>query len=126
MGTREYVRSVTLSDAQILCSTLTTALRDELRNAGTVEVDGAGRITRMFSSSMGEVSGFSVDGESGQVMLGDYNLLSNSAYPHGLRTDLKVTYVAEKDVFSVELKILNTAGKTCAANEFEIRKINSN
>lgn len=45
LGVRSYHRSVSDSEAQVLCSTLTTAISDELRYAGTVHLTGGTRTT---------------------------------------------------------------------------------
>ena len=40
LGVRSYAKSVSYSEAQVLCSTLTTTISDELRYSGTLKVDG--------------------------------------------------------------------------------------
>ena len=42
LGVRSYAKSVSYSEAQVLCSTLTTTISDELRYSGTLKVDGSG------------------------------------------------------------------------------------
>lgn len=45
LGVRSYAKSVSYSEAQVLCSTLTTTISDELRYSGTLKVDGSGSVT---------------------------------------------------------------------------------
>ena len=52
LGVKAYTKSVSMSEAQILCTTLTTAVNDELRYAGTVHIDESGRVG-FFSQNVG-------------------------------------------------------------------------
>lgn len=52
IGTKAYVKSVSMSEAQILCATLTTLITDELRYAGTIQVEEDGRVG-FFSQNFG-------------------------------------------------------------------------
>ena len=45
LGVKAYVESVSMSEAQILCSTLTTTISDELRYADTIKAADDGKIT---------------------------------------------------------------------------------
>ena len=51
LGVRSYAKSVSYSEAQVLCSTLTTTISDELRYSGTLKVDGSGSVTGFSASS---------------------------------------------------------------------------
>lgn len=51
LGVRSYAKSVSYSEAQVLCSTLTTTISDELRYSGTLKVDGSGNVTAFSASS---------------------------------------------------------------------------
>lgn len=53
LGVRSYAKSVSYSEAQVLCSTLTTTISDELRYSGTLKVDGSGSVTGFFSQQFG-------------------------------------------------------------------------
>ena len=53
LGVRSYAKSVSYSEAQVLCSTLTTTISDELRYSGTLKVDGSGNVTGFFSQQFG-------------------------------------------------------------------------
>lgn len=52
LGVRSYAKSVSYSEAQVLCSTLTTTISDELRYSGTLKVDGSGNVTGFFSQQV--------------------------------------------------------------------------
>ena len=53
LGVRSYAKSVSYSEAQVLCSTLTTTISDELRYSGTLKVNGSGSVTGFFSQQFG-------------------------------------------------------------------------
>ena len=55
LGVRSYAKSVSYSEAQVLCSTLTTTISDELRYSGTLKVDGSGNVTGFFSQQLHRV-----------------------------------------------------------------------
>jgi type II secretory pathway pseudopilin PulG len=52
LGAKAYVESVSASEAQVLCATLTELVTDELRYAGTTAVDGDGTV-KFFSQRFG-------------------------------------------------------------------------
>ena len=54
LGAKAYVESVSASEAQVLCATLTELVTDELRYAGTTEGDGSdGNPVKIFSQRFG-------------------------------------------------------------------------
>ena len=99
LGTQAYVKSVSMSEAQQLCSTLTTLVSDELRYSGSIEVATDGTVS-FFSNHFGKNTGgdnrsFGQNAD-GQVTLGDNKkILSSTSYPHNLKAKVTLTY--EKD-----------------------------
>ena len=81
LGVKAYTKSVSMSEAQILCTTLTTAVSDELRYAGTVHIDESGSVG-FFSQNVGgdsqTGSSFTSD-KNGYVLLGETPILSESS-----------------------------------------------
>lgn len=85
---KTYTESMRLSEAQELCSTLTSVISDKLRFCGTVTQDENGGLTQIFIQNVGSVEGkgdaFQI-GEDGQLALGDRHLLGSASYPKGLQ-----------------------------------------
>lgn len=122
LSTRSFTRSVSSAEAQVLCSTLTTAVSDELRYAGSIQVDGAGQLS-FFSKSRGKQSSFGYD-EKGQITLGDERLISAASYAYQAVAELAVTYDAVRGVFTVTLLVKDGDGVTLAENQFQVQPLN--
>lgn len=124
VGTNAAVRSfrVSMADsqAQELCSTLTTAISDKLRYC-TVEADA------VFIQGVGYVKGpaeniFTVK-DSGQVYLGENKFLGAYAYPEGLKVqEFSVTY--EENVFTVKFQIEDRQDTKLTEADFQVKQIN--
>ena len=102
LAVKSYERSVTHSEAQVLCSTLQATVSDELRYSGTLYFRD-GRPVGFFSQDHGgedAKDGFQTD-ENGHILLGGIKLLPRKAYPHGLRAAVALTgYDAAERIFS--------------------------
>ena len=128
LGVKAYVESVSMSEAQILCSTLTTTISDELRYADTIKVADDGKIT-FFSKNFGgtgsEGISFSLN-ENGQILLGNRAILSKRAYPYELRAAMDLKYDQQSRIFSVNLKIMRASRAAVLAEDtFEVKAINA-
>lgn len=124
---RTYNSSMKLSEAQELCSTLTSIISDKLRFCGTVTQSEDGGLTQIFIQNVGNVEGegeaFQLS-EDGQVMLGSTKLLSSAAYPRGLRVrDVSLRYDSASGIFTVALQV-GTVDSTLAETDFEVRRLN--
>mgnify|MGYP002546323597 CR=1 FL=1 len=121
-GVRSFRTSMADSQAQELCSTLTTALSDKLRYC-TVETDA------VFIQGVGYVKGpadeiFTVN-DSGQVYLGENKLLGAYAYPEGLKVkDFSVEYNDTERVFTVQFQIEDRRDTKLAEANFQVKQIN--
>ena len=117
---RSFRISMADSQAQELCSTLTTAISDKLRYC-TVETDA------VFIQGVGYVKGkadkiFTVN-DSGQVNLGGNKFLGAYAYPEGLKVkEFSVTY--EENVFIVKFQIKDRRNTKLAEANFQVKQIN--
>lgn len=117
---RSFRISMADSQAQELCSTLTTAISDKLRYC-TVEADNT-----VFIQGVGYVNGaadkiFTAD--SGQVYLGGKKFLGACAYPEGLKVQgFSVTY--EENVFTVQFQIEDGRDTKLAEADFQVKQIN--
>lgn len=119
---RSFRISMADSQAQELCSTLTTAISDKLRYC-TVETDA------VFIQCVGYVKGpadeiFTVN-DSGQVYLGENKLLGAYAYPEGLKVkDFSVEYNDTERVFTVQFQIEDRRDTKLAEANFQVKQIN--
>lgn len=119
---RSFRISMADSQAQELCSTLTTAISDKLRYC-TVEAD------TVFIQGVGYVKGpadeiFTVN-DSGQVYLGENKLLGAYAYPEGLKVQgFSVSYDATKRIFTVAFQIEDGRDTKLAEANFQVKQIN--
>ena len=117
---RSFRISMADSQAQELCSTLTTAISDKLRYC-TVETNNT-----VFIQGVGYVEAtadkiFTAD--SGQVYLGENKFLGAYAYPEGLKVkDFSVTY--EENVFTVKFQIKDRRDTKLAEAKFQVKQIN--
>lgn len=131
LGLRTYERSVTYSEAQTLCSTLRTAISDELRYAGTVSVAEDGSV-RYFSRSYGQNASLYADGQSGQLTVETpdnlsapvHKLLPSRTYPYGLRAALTIGYSEPEGIFHVTLQVLSRQGESLSETEFDVERLN--
>ena len=120
---RSFRISMADSQAQELCSTLTTAISDKLRYC-TVEADNT-----VFIQGVGYVKGpadeiFTVN-DSGQVYLGENKLLGAYAYPEGLKVqDFSVKYDGTKRIFTVAFQIKDRRDTKLAEADFQVKQIN--
>lgn len=126
VGANAAVRSFRIfmadSQAQELCSTLTTAISDKLRYC-TVETDA------VFIQGVGYVKGPAKDiftvKDSGQVYLGENKLLGAYAYPEGLKVkDFSVEYNDTERVFTVQFQIKDRRDTKLAEANFQVKQIN--
>lgn len=120
---RSFRISMADSQAQELCSTLTTAISDKLRYC-TVEADNT-----VFIQGVGYVSGkaneiFTVN-DRGQVYLGENKFLGAYAYPEGLKVHgFSVKYDDTKRIFTVAFQIEDGRDTKLAEAKFQVKQIN--
>ena len=119
---RSFRISMADSQAQELCSTLTTAISDKLRYC-TVETDA------VFIQGVGYVKGPAKDiftvNDSGQVYLGKNKFLGAYAYPEGLKVqDFSVKYDGTKRIFTVAFQIEDRRDTKLAEANFQVKQIN--
>lgn len=129
LAIRTYRECVEASEAQILCSSLTTAISDKLRYCGTVKIDRNGKLQQIFIQSLGKVDdgdGEALRIEDGKVMLGSNKLIGSGVYPRGLKVStLEFEYNETSRIFTITLKISDSSGHVLAENnEFQVKKIN--
>lgn len=115
---RVYRQATEASDAQMLVSTLSAALMDELRYARDIQSDG-----RFTSDTFGEDS--SVGVTDGRITVGGEKLLSDAVYA-GLRVKDPITVTYAGGVFHVELTVQSgTEDRDIRTVSFAVRALNA-
>lgn len=120
---RSFRISMADSQAQELCSTLTTAVSDKLRYCtveadNTVFIQGVGYVYRSADKI------FTVN-DRGQVYLGENKFLGAYAYPEGLKVkDFSVEYNGTERVFTVQFQIKDRRETKLAEADFQVKQIN--
>lgn len=120
---RSFRISMADSQAQELCSTLTTAVSDKLRYCtveadNTVFIQGVGYVYRSADKI------FTVN-DRGQVYLGENKFLGAYAYPEGLKVHgFSVKYDDTKRIFTVAFQIEDRRETKLAEADFQVKQIN--
>ena len=115
---RVYRQATESSDAQMLASTLSTALMDELRYARDIQADGS-----FTSDTFGE--GSLVGVTDGRITVGGEKLLGDAAYA-GLRVKNSITVTYAGGVFHVELTVQSgTEDRDIRTVSFAVRALNA-
>lgn len=110
------------AESQLLLSTLSDLLSNELRYARDVAVDGSGALTRYTSVNYGRNTTLSLDGD-GQLEASNRLMLPSGAYGNGdCRIDqCAITYSG--GIFHVMLAVSDRRGASCETT-FSIRCLN--
>lgn len=125
-----YRTSMADSQAQMLCSTVTTAIADKLRYcSGVTSEDGKVFIKDIGSVESDEQGSFFQVDETGQIVMQSGSetkqLLGAKSYPRGLKIrELKVAFSDTDRRFAVSFDVTDTAGTVLASSCFDVRCIN--
>lgn len=135
LAMRSYRDVTAQSEAELLLSTLSDALTDELRYARDVKPQGDGSI--QFHSHRYNYEGLDyteIRVQGGKLYAGDYQMVPDGAYYHGAYEipnasdpegpGLTVEYT--DGLFTVELKVTQAEGTISAGTEFTVRCLNPN
>ena len=135
LGSDAYVKSVSMSEAQQLCSTLTSLVNDELRYCGTIYLEDNNNVS-FFSNNFGgsKNAGLSFDqNDKGQVVLkGEegsrpHKILSRNSYPYNLKGRVDLTYdrnAGDNGTFNATVEVYRTEGKVLATTTFQVQPLN--
>lgn len=131
LAVRNYQSSLMASESQVLCSTLTSIVSDELRYAGPVNWENP---ISFYSRSYGRLCVFDQN-EERQVTLKPvddsdfvgtgFNLLPGRAYHFGMQA--KVTLAQKpgtEKIFLVTILITDSQERELVKNDFEVEKLN--
>ena len=123
LAVRSYQKSLMASESQVLCSTLTNVVSDELRYSGTTYwPEQEGEPVRFYSRTYGDKCSFGQN-EAGQVTLGDQKLLPSKAYHYGMQAQVNLGRKAD-NTFSVIIQITSAQGQPLAETTFDVEKLN--
>lgn len=115
------------SEAQMLLSTLSDALADDLRYARNVEADADKKLIKYDSDSYGSdphgVGDF-LKIDSGQVLANGKRVLPSGAYGNGAYKVQQMDVSYDSGFFKVELKVEQANGTVSAETEFTVRCLN--
>lgn len=131
LAVRNYESSLMSSESQVLCSTLTNLVSDELRYSGAVNWETTP--IRFYSRTYGSECIFSQN-DSKQVTLNEiqrdgtpaqrgYKLLPNRSYHLGMRASV-ILSKAKDNIFSVTILVTDSKDLELAQNVFEVEKLN--
>lgn len=142
VGTMTAVRAQTTinlsSESSILCSTISTAVSDELRYAKRVDTITVGGVDYVSYYSQTFGSNAYIHTEEGRVVIGGkvkdsadpndegfwYYLLGEKAYTYDLQADVEVVYNDTEDYFEVTVQILQGI-KVWASSDFIVHRLNA-
>lgn len=144
-GSRQFKKSVRISEATTLYTTLQTLMTNELRftNLDTLDVDTSNKVKTFYSITYAirnnptglYVLDSSKDGDIpltgngyGQLAIGDgttFNrLLGKSSYTHNLGAKASVTYNSNEQYFTVDLDIGIVGSSTSIVHKsFDVRNL---
>lgn len=131
LAVRNYQSSLMASESQVLCSTLTSIVSDELRYAGPVNWENP---ISFYSRSYGRRCVFAQNEEC-QVTLKPvddiyyvgtgFNLLPGRAYHFGMRAKVTLSKKDKSDnTFLVNVLITDSQNRELVKNDFEVEKLN--
>ena len=134
MATAVSLAAMRESEAQILCSTLETILRNELAYTTNIKLNG--KQVEQFQSQTyaikDSLSSIVIDDPDekgyGRLLLGNdtknMDILGRGAYPHGLLVKIdEFTYYNSTHCFTVKLSV-GCDGKAYATREFQVLSAN--
>ena len=131
---RSFRISMADSQAQELCSTLTTAISDKLRYSG--EVGQNMFIQGVGTTDSGGGGSFAIS-DDGEVVIQttdseEFRLLGSASYPQGLRVRTTgtgetgfISYSAKTGIFTVSFAIADAQGNILKETCFDVKRINA-
>ncbi len=139
-GVRSFNKSNREAEGQILCAMLATSVKDELRYAKNVSIEGNDLSTLSFFSTNLSINncGFSImdrnglPDESGFVMLstpqGEYDLVPKKTYVYDLKakfTQFEWDSTQPNPFFMVSIQVITQDDLIIAEEEFVVEPLNN-
>lgn len=148
-GVSQYQQAMRLSEAKMLCSTLSAVIRSELANATKVELDTDGTLLGFFSMNYASKNRYPIfysvnddrmepasDG-FGELAIGihpdgpgnkedDKLLINSAAYSsYGLKAKAEVRYDRTRHLFAVTLVIRSAQDSNLVESSFDVFPLNA-
>jgi Tfp pilus assembly protein FimT len=130
LGSKSMAQTVNDSETNILASTLTTAVEDELRYATNVTGSTQSDI-RFFSHSHQGGAGCYITVNSNDMLIvrseitgKDYALVEKGAYVHGATASVELNWSAATKTFTGTVHVYNSSGKEMASRNFSVEVFN--
>lgn len=128
IGLKVLSNSAGESEGKVLCSTISSMIKDELRYAGSFTVDSDGNLVSYFSQNFGssedsEESDIAIDGDGHVTVVGE-QLRSKWSYVSGLKAD-NVIVVYKNGIFGVTVTVEDGSGKVVAKQKFDVKPVNN-
>lgn len=125
MALKSYRTMRAESETQVLLSTLTDALADDLRFARYVKADEDGKLISYDSDSYNKNAELTLNDE-GQLLANNMRVLPPGAYGNGAYVVDKL-YITYKDgVFTIDLTVKEAGGDISASAQTQVRCLNAN
>ncbi len=128
-ASRQYTRSMQLSQSKILCSTLMHAIGGELSNVRAVRLGADNQVQYFKSWNFNDAAHSSEEkgllSESGKITINGGPLVSDGAYPRGLSAEIgAITYLPAQRAFRVNLIIKSRERSELINTEFDVICLN--
>lgn len=130
LAVKSYREVTAQSEVELLLSTLTNALTDELHYARDVKQLADGGLIQFHSHRYNYSGNFYtiIRLDKGKLYAGDYQMVPDGAYSHGTyeipEDGLTITFNKDTRVFEVKLKVQQAGGGISAGTEFTVRCLN--
>lgn len=118
-----YHTMIGKSETQLLLSTVTDTLADELRYARDIDAGEDGLLKTFTSVSYGRRTEILI-GNKGQLLANGKRLIASGAYGNGRYTVTELVITYDNPVFSVHVKVSGT-GDIAAETDFDVTCLNS-
>lgn len=137
--TNNFSKMMSISEAQVLSKTLSTAVADELRYAFDIKPNqystykGSSVVTYKSTNYGSEDDTFDpyidVDQEGHLIIIendkieNSNKLVSDKVYTYGNTANIHIEYSEEKSIFSVKLEIFNSDKEIIKTTDFDVEPI---
>lgn len=121
---KSYRNLTAQSELELLCSTISNLLADDLRFARDTEADADGSLLRYNSDSYGTAAQIEISGEDGQIRIGENKILPEGAYGNGAYEVETLAIHYDGSFFEIGLDVRQKSGGLHAQAHFTVRCLN--
>lgn len=120
---KSYRNVTAQSELELLCSTVSNLLADDLRLARDVKVDGENKLQSYNSDSYGTAATIEIDDE-GRITIGGNRILPDGTYGNGAYKAENLTISYDGTDFDISLRVQQKSGRLHAEANFTVRCLN--